>query len=288
MSKSKRVLLTGSSAGFGFDTAKALAERGHTVYATMRGTSGKNSDKAQSIAAWAEQGGHSLHVLELDVTSDASVQKAVSRAIELGGIDVVINNAGVGTWGIDEGFTIEQAKQVFDINVFGVMRLNHAVLPHLREAGKGLIIYLSSGLGRIIFPFMSIYTGSKFALEAFAESTSYELAPLGIQSVIVQPGAYGTTFLENSVHPKHDVTGTYGQTAEMFRRFATNFEARAKAGALGDPSEVVEALVEEVERTGGDRPLRRTVGKDVKEGVSAINQTCDQVQKHLFEAVGLK
>ena len=288
MSKSKHIFITGASAGFGFEATKALAEKGHTVYATMRGVAGKNADKAEALEKWAKDGGHSLHVLELDVTDDASVDKAVAAAMEKGGIDVLINNAGVGTWGIDEGYTVDQAQQVFDINVFGVMRLNHAVVPHFRKAGKGLVIYISSGLGRIVFPFMAVYTASKFAVEGFAESTSYELAPLGIQSVIVQPGAYGTTFLANSIHPENDVASTYGPTAKMFEAFGSGFEDRAKSGGLGDPSEVVQALVEEVERPAGDRNLRRTVGQDVAEPVSAINKTCDQVQGQLLSAFGLK
>lgn len=288
MSNSKRVLITGASAGFGSEAAKALAGKGHTVYAAMRGVSGKNAEKANALTAWAKEGGHTIHVLELDVTDDSSVNKAVAAAVDQGGIDVLVNNAGTGTWGIDEGYTVEQAQQIFDINLFGVMRLNRAVVPHFRSAGKGLIVYVSSGLGRIVFPFMAIYTASKFALEGFAESTSYELAPLGIQSVIVQPGAYGTTFLANSMHPRNDVTGTYGPTAQMFEAFGSGFEERAKSGGLGDPSEVVQALVEEVERPAGERPLRRTVGQDVQEPVSAINQTCEQVQRHLLSAFGLK
>jgi NAD(P)-dependent dehydrogenase (short-subunit alcohol dehydrogenase family) len=189
MSEKKRVFITGASAGFGRDTVKALAEKGHTVYATMRGIAGKNAPAANDLKARAKAGGHALHVLELDVTDGASVTKAVEAAVEAGGIDVVIHNAGVGNWGIDEGFTLDQARGIFDINVFGPMRVNHAVLPHLRAAGRGLILYVSSGLGRIVFPFLGIYTGSKFALEGYAESTSYELSPLGIQTVIVEPGA---------------------------------------------------------------------------------------------------
>lgn len=288
MSQKKRIFITGASAGFGFDTSKALAERGHTVYATMRGVAGKNAEKAKALSSWAEEGGHDVHVLETDVTSDASVQKGVSAAIEKGGIDVVFNNAGVGTWGIDEGFSIEQGKQIFDINVHGVMRVTHATLPHLREKRAGLVIYISSGLGRIVFPFMGIYGASKFAVEGYAESLSYELAPLGIQSVIVQPGAYGTTFLQNSMHPKSDMLGTYGPTSKMFHGFSSAFEERAKAGHLGDPKDVVLALVEEVEREGHDRALRRPVGHDTMGPVSAINQTCDQVQTELLKMFGLK
>lgn len=288
MGSSKHVFITGASAGFGHAAARALAERGHTVYATMRGRTGKNADKAEALERWAHEGGHSVHVIELDVTDLASVQRAVAEAVDKGGIDVLINNAGVGTWGIDEGYTIEQAQQVFDVNLFGVMRANHAVVPHFRRAGKGLIITISSGLGRLVFPFMAIYTASKFAIEGFAESVSHELAPLGIESVILQPGAYGTTFLANSMHPESDVSSAYGPTAEMFEAFGSGFEERARSGQLGDPNDVVQALVEEVERPAGARSLRRPVGQDVAEPVTAINQVCDQVQDGLLRAFGLR
>lgn len=287
MNNAKRVLITGASAGFGFDVVKALAQKGHTVYATMRGVTGKNAAKAEALRSWAAEQGRRVHVLELDVTDQSSVEKAVSQAVALGGIDVLINNAGVGTWGIDEAFSIEQAQQIFDINVFGVMRMNHAVMPHFRASGKGLVIYISSGLGRIVFPFMGIYGASKFAVEGYAESAHYELSPLGIQSVIVEPGAYGTTFLTNSLFPQRDISAEYGQTTEIFKAFGGAFEERAKAGGLGDPSEVVAALVEEVEREG-ERPLRRPVGRDVEQGVTAINATCQGIQDYLAGAFGFK
>jgi len=288
MSDQKRVLITGASAGFGYDTAKALAERGHVVFATMRDVAGKNAAKAQALADWAADGGHPLRVLELDVTDGPSVDGAVTAAMQQGGIDVLINNAGVGNWGIDEGYSVEQARRIFDVNLFGVMRVNRAVVPHLRGNGGGLIVYVSSGLGRIVFPFMAAYTSTKFALEGYAESTSYELAPLGVESVIVQPGAYGTTFLGNTLEPRDDVKGVYGETAGMFDAFAAGFAARAQAGELGDPAEVVATLVEEVERPAGDRPLRRPVGADVADPVATINQTCHEVQDHLMGAFGLK
>ena len=288
MSERKRVFITGTSAGFGFETTKALAARGHVVFATMRDRAGKNAGKARELESWAKAADHAVHVLDVDVTDDASINRGVAAAIERGGIDVVINNAGAGTWGIDEGFTVEQARRVFDLNVLGPIRVNRAVVPQFRQAGKGLLVYISSGLGRIVFPFMAIYTSSKFALEGYAESTSYELAPLGIQSVIVQPGAYGTTFLTNSLHPERDVVSTYGPTAKIYEAFATGFEQRAQSGGLGDPAEVVAALVEEVERPAGDRPLRRTVGRDVADPVTAINRSCDQVQDQLLRAFGIR
>jgi NAD(P)-dependent dehydrogenase (short-subunit alcohol dehydrogenase family) len=288
MSDTKRVLITGASAGFGYSAVKALAERGHTVYATMRNVSGKNADKAKELQGWAKDGGYSLHVLELDVCDDASVSSAVTSATANGGIDVLINNAGVGNFGLDEGFSIDQAKQTFETNLFGVMRVNKAVVPHMRKAGSGVIIYISSGVGRLALPFMAPYVASKFAIEGYAEGTSYELAPLGIETVIVQPGAYGTSFFTSVVPPAKDFSGEYGPVADMFAGFAGAFEEMAKAGKMGDPSEIANALVEEVERSDGNRPLRRPVGDDMKDAVSVINQTCEQVQNNVLTAFGLK
>jgi NAD(P)-dependent dehydrogenase (short-subunit alcohol dehydrogenase family) len=288
MTSSKRIFITGASAGFGFDTAKALASAGHTVFATMRDPSKKNAEKAEALRSFAKDTRGKIKVIELDVTNQDKVDKAVATAFAEGGVDVLINNAGVGTFGIDEGFTVEQAERLLDTNLFGVMRVNRAVVPHFRKEGKGLIIYLSSGLGRLVLPFMAIYTASKFAVEGYAESVSIELSPLGIQTVIIQPGAFGTTFTPNCVTPKTDLSSVYGPSAQIFQAFGKGFEERIKSGGIGDPKEVVQALVEEVERPAGDRPLRRTVGRDVQEPVGAINQTCAQVQGHLFKAFGLQ
>lgn len=288
MQSSKRVFITGTSAGFGFDTAQALSAAGHTVFATMREASGKNAQQALALKTFAKDKPGKLTVIELDVTNQASVDKAVETAVASGGIDVLINNAGVGTMGIDEGFTVEQAQRLLDINLFGVMRVNRAVVPHFRKQGKGLVIYLSSGLGRLALPFMAIYTASKFAVEGYAESVSIELAPLGIQTVIVQPGAFGTSFTPNCVTPKTDLSNVYGPTTQMLQSFSKGFEERMKSGGVGNPKDVIQTLVEEVERTDGTRPLRRTVGRDVQEAVGAINQTCSQVQDHLLKAFGLR
>ncbi len=285
---SKRVFITGASAGFGYDTARALAERGHTVYATMRNVDSKNAPKAEALRAWAEGGGHNLHVLELDVTDDESVRSAVGQALELGGIDVLINNAGVGCGGVQETFTIEQVQALFDVNVFGVLRVNRAVLPHLRSKGAGRVVFISSGLGRIVLPFFGPYTATKYAVEALGQTTHYELEPLGIKTVIVQPGAYGTTFMENCMLAAD--TGRlpgYGPVGGMLEAFVGGFAERAQAGGLPDPAEVVQALIKVTEAPDEELPLRLPVGQDVSEGVAAINGVSDQIQGHVLAAFGL-
>lgn len=285
----KRIFITGASTGFGHDAAKALAARGHTVYATMRGVAGKNAEPAKGLTEWAAAEGKALHVLECDVSDQAAVDAAVGRAISDGGLDVVMNNAGVGNWGIDEGFAVEQAQQLFNVNLFGVMRVNRAALPHFRDKGAGLLMYISSGLGRILFPFLAVYNASKHALEGYAETVAYETRPLGISSLIVQPGAFGTPFLMNAMQPANDKTGTYGPVDDMFKAFGGGFEEQAKSGQLGDPQVLVDALVEETERDAGpERPLRRVVGDDVAEPVGAINAVAEQMQTALFEAFGLQ
>jgi NAD(P)-dependent dehydrogenase (short-subunit alcohol dehydrogenase family) len=288
MGNSKKILITGASAGFGFNATKALAERGHTVYATMRDMEGKNAGKAKALTDWAKQGGHDVHVLELDVTKESSVNRAVAQAVENGGIDVLINNAGVGVMGLQEAFTLDQVEKLFEVNVFGVLRTNRSVLPHFRKNGAGRIVYISSGLGRLVLPFLGPYTATKFAIEALAQTASYELEPLGIRSVIVQPGAYGTTFMQNSIMAGDDQrTGEYGPMLGRMEAFGKGFEERAKAGQIGDPREVVNALVEVVEAADSDLPSRRPVGADISEPVSALNQLSEQIHDRIYKAFGL-
>lgn len=290
MAESLRVLITGASSGFGLGAAKALAERGHRVFAGMRGTKGKNERVASELRAWSKTSGKALEVVELDVTDEASVSAAVSSVVgAAGGVDVLLNNAGVGTWGLQEAFTADQIKAMFDVNVFGMLRMNRAVLPAMRKAGKGYIVYVSSGLGRIQFPFLGPYTASKHAVEAIAESASYELGPQGIETTILQPGAYGTSFLGNSIHPA-DAAMIDGQpkAKAMFEGFAKGFEERAKSGQLGNPQEIIDAMVSLVEAAPGTRPLRRTVGQDVAGPVTAINEVCATVQNQLLTHMGLR
>lgn len=284
MSDRRNIFITGASSGFGRDTALALAGRGHTVFATMRGVEGKNAETAADMLRLAAENGWSLHVLDLDVTQEGSVNAAVERAISLaGGIDVVINNAGLGTFGVEEAFTIEQVQQVFDVNVFGVMRVNRAVLPHMRERGNGHIIYISSGLGRFVFPFVGPYAGTKFALEAIAESSSYELAYEGIDTTIVQPGAFGTEFGDNMLQAGDtERLENYGPARQAFAAMAEAFARNERQ----DPQVVVDALVELSETKPGSRPLRRPVGEDVVPVCTPINEMMAQVQTDIMAHFG--
>lgn len=284
----RRVLVTGTSSGFGHGTAQALAARGHTVYATLRDVEGKNREVAQGLRAFAERGRHALHVIELDVTQDDSVAAAVERALQLGGgIDTVINNAGTGTFGLYETYTPAQFSALLEVNVVGSFRVARAVLPHLREVRGGHLVFLSSTLGRIVLPFMGPYTPTKFAVEAMADGFAIELRPLGIDVTLVQPGAYGTNFAAASVRPAEPGRlDQYGPVKDGFLAFGRAFSEMIESGRIGDPREVYDALVGLVEQAPGERPLRLTLDGQLGSAVEAINQTCAQVQENVLAGMG--
>jgi NAD(P)-dependent dehydrogenase (short-subunit alcohol dehydrogenase family) len=279
----RRVLITGTSSGFGLGAAQALAERGHTVYASMRGVDGKNRETAQTLRDFANKGGHALHVIELDVTDDASVQSGVGRAFELGGgIDTLINNAGVGAFGIAEAFTTEQVAAMFDVNVVGSFRMTRTVLPLMRAAKAGHVVFLSSTLGRIMLPFMTPYVATKFAVEGMVEGFAFELGPLGIDVTMIQPGVYGTGFMAHSVQAADAArTEQYGLVKD-----GKAFQEMVAAGRIGDPREIFETFVRVVELPKGERPLRVTVDSQLGQSVAAINQTCAQVQEGVLAGMG--
>src|SRR5215467_2650403 len=153
----KTILITGTSTGFGRDTAETLARAGHTVFASMRDPQVKNREHAETLRK------QRIKVIELDVSIDASVDQAVKEVLaHVGRIDVLINNAGIALAGVTEAFTPDQAKIVFNTNVVGLLRTTRAVLPAMRKQREGLIINIGSILGRVTFPFFGIYGASKF------------------------------------------------------------------------------------------------------------------------------
>lgn len=182
------ILVTGASTGLGREMALHLAERGFTVYATMRDTR-----DAESLLIDAANRNVRLKVLALDVTDATSIQNAVdSIVMETGTIYGVINNAGIGLRGYFEDLDDVEIRRMFDANVFGVMSVTRAVLPHMRKARRGRILFISSVGGRIGSLGVSTYCSSKFALEGFGESLFMELTPLGIQVSLIEPGIIKT------------------------------------------------------------------------------------------------
>src|SRR2546421_7285036 len=201
---SKTILITGTSSGFGRDTAETLHRAGHTVYASMRAAQGKNREAADALRKLG------VKTVELDVSDDASVEAGVKTVLtEAGKIDVLVNNAGIASAGVTEAFTTEQAKAIFDTNVTGLLRVTLAVLPSMPQQHDGLIINIGSILGRVTFPFIGIYGASKFAVEALTDSLRYEVSQLGVEVVAVQPSGDPTNFFAHIPTP----AGTEGTQA---------------------------------------------------------------------------
>lgn len=283
MDSKQVVLVTGASTGFGRLIAETLARHGHTVFATMRDPSGRNAANASDIRDLAKRESLHLHVLELDVADEASVERAVRAAVDHAGrIDVVINNAGYVVVGLTEAVTLEQARQIMDTNFLGCVRVNRAVLPYMRQQQSGLLLHISSGAGRLVLPAYGLYCASKFAMEALAEAYHYELAGQGIESSIVEPGPYQTPVFNNTVIAADaSRTETYGAV----NRVAAKVSAALTASA-GNPQDVADAVLSIVETPAGRRQLRYSVSPTGM-GSDQINAVSAQIQAKLIDAFGL-
>ena len=283
----KVVLITGASSGFGRLTALTLARQGHIVFASMRDATGRNAPAHTALREVAEREGLLLDVVALDVTDEASVSRAVDEVVErAGAIDVLVNNAGVVSMGFGEAFTTESAQRLFDVNVFGVLRATRAVLPHMRRQREGLVVSISSGVGRIVMPFMGLYSASKFAVEALAESTRMELESLGIDSVIVEPGAFPTPIFDKIGTPDDpERLADYGPLAEAPQQMAAAL-GEATEGMAADPQSVADAVAALVATPRGQRPLRTLVGEDVQ-GIQPLNDVAAEVQSAFLAQLGM-
>lgn len=286
---SKTIVITGTSTGFGKLTAKTLAQQGFRVIATMRSVDGRNKPLADELRAWAIAEGKLLDIVELDVTSDDSVASAAKHIDQkYGAVDVVVNNAGVYNSGITESYSIGDFKNMYEVNVFGSLRVVHAFLPGMRRNGKGLFIQVSSIMGRFVIPFNSAYTSSKWAIEAIAESLRYELAPLGIDSVIVQPGAFKTELFHKVVAPtNHSVINQYAPTAKHIDTFANSFNQMMSGDIANQPQHVADAILQLINTPAGVRPVRVTVDKLMTGLAESVNDTQLKVQEGLLSNLGL-
>jgi NAD(P)-dependent dehydrogenase (short-subunit alcohol dehydrogenase family) len=277
------VLITGASSGFGRLIAETLARKKFQVFATMRSVHARNAASAREIAELAERESLSLETLELDVTDDASVERAVSEvAAECGRIDVLVNNAGYGIMDLTESVTLAQAQRQFDTNFFGVLRMNRAVLPIMKRQGSGLLLHVSSGGGRLAIPGMGLYCASKFAMEALAEVYRYELASQGIDSVVIEPGAYATPILEKLERGEDPGRKTgYGEMAQVPENL------KAKIGSSrANPQEIADFVLQIIDTPAGQRQLRYRVGPGGP-GVQRINALTDEIQGQMLEAFGV-
>ena len=272
----KVVLITGASTGFGNEAALRFARRGHHVFATMRDAQGRNAQSRGELERVAKAEKLKLEVLELDVTNDDSVARAVDAALrQADRLDVVVNNAGYAGIGITEAYTVEQFQQMFDVNVFGVVRVNRAVLPAMRRQGDGLLIHVSSGAGRVAVPAMGAYCASKFALEALADTYRYELRPFGIDSVVVEPGIYKTPIFDRLAAPAdRDRVAAYGKT-DFAERVLGVFQFVSGAPDNPGSTEVADALVRLAEMNATERPFRTVVSAAIQPLLEPYNAAAE-------------
>jgi NAD(P)-dependent dehydrogenase (short-subunit alcohol dehydrogenase family) len=283
MNMTKKILITGASGGFGKLTVLTLLQKGHQVAASMRDINGKNKNVADELETAGAK------IIEIDVTDDTSVTNGVKKAItDLGGLDVLINNAGMGVLGMQEFFTPTDFQKVFDINVFGVQRMNRAVVPYFREKKDGLIIYTSSLLGRIALPFYGAYQASKWALEALAENYRVELSGFGIENCIIEPGGYPTAFSDNLLRPsdKSREMG-YGDFAKVPEAALQNFENVLKNNPQQDPQKVADAFAELIEKPKGNKPFRTAVDFiGMADLIQKYNEHLEQIMTGLYTNFG--
>ncbi len=279
----KVILITGTSSGFGKLTAQTMAKDGHKVYASMRDVDGKNSEVAKEL-----ENLDNVNVLELDVTSEESVNNAVKTIIDKEGkLDVVVNNAGTGQLGITEAFTIEQTKKVFDVNTLGSLRVIRAVLPQMRNQKSGLIIQISSVVGRIVMPYFGAYIASKFAVEAFAQTFNMELAPLGIESVIIEPGGYLTDFFNKIMMPGDEkILAEYGEMAKAPEQMMESMGEMFKGPDAPKPQYIADAVKKLIDMEAGKRPLRTVVDVMTGQITEELNKASDKAQAEMMKAFG--
>lgn len=283
----KTIVITGAGSGFGRRMAETLSRAGHTVFATMRHPGDRNAVAAAELREWAAEHEGRVEVVELDVASDDSVSRAAATILERAEtVDVVINNAGVTMLGVAEAGNAADFHRVFDVNVFGVVRVVNAFLPAMRRLGDGLLVTVSSLMGRVTIPFAAAYTASKWAVEGLAQTYRYELAPLGIDSVIVEPGAYATGIIPKALRPANpNVADAYGAVEKYIKRTGEAFQEMLSAEP--DPQDVADATLRIIDTPRGQRPLRVVVDPWMGDAARALNDANDDIQRAVLERMGL-
>ncbi len=289
MSQKYIILITGAATGIGQLSAHSLAEAGHTVYASMRAINGRNADRAEHEREYARAQGVDLRVIELDVASQESVDQAVQVILkEQGRIDIVLHNAGHLVIGYTEAFTAEEIEHLFSTNALGVVRVNRAVLPHMRERGEGLLLYTGSTTSVVVPPFMGPYVASKMAMDGLAQTTAYEVSQFGIETCIVMPGAFtqGTEHFPDASRPVDTATtASYGRLDGMVAHYEEATNGLFAPGVDAHPQTVADEIVRIVGLPAGTRPFRSVV--DFTQGhVEEANALLWKLQKDFLERMG--
>ena len=284
------IVITGASSGFGRLMANALAASGHTVYASMRGLSGRNAAQSAEVAAYAREHGVDLRTVELDVQSEASALSAIATIVaEHGRLDVLIHNAGHMVWGPSEAFMPEQLAQLYDVNVLGAQRVNRAALPHMRKAQRGLLVWIgSSSAAGGVPPMLGPYFAAKAGMDALAVCYARELAPFGIETSIVVPGAFtkGTNHFAHAGSPSDKA-----RAAEYEAGLSPGFaDAMLKALAEtvpddADPRLVADAVVKVINAPFGERPFRVVIDP-ASDGSAVSYAVIDRVREEFLHRVG--
>ncbi len=266
----KTIFITGASSGLGKAAAILFANKGWKVIATMRKP--ENEADLSQIA--------NIRVLPLDVTNLEQTQSTAQEVIATGGVDVVFNNAGYGLVGPLEGTTDEQIVQEINTNLLGVIRVTQAFIPHFREKKSGLFISTTSIGGLVAFPFNSIYHATKWALEGWSESMSFELSKFGIGIKTVSPGGITTDFAGRSlVMTQHEAYD------ELVAKVLSAFNDSNNSGNYSTPEQIAEVVYEAA--TDGKTQLRYVAGADAKAAYNQRLQVGDEqfragVEKRFF------
>lgn len=285
------ILVTGASSGFGLMTAKALAEAGHTVYASMRGVTRNNAARAAELDTWSRVHGTDLRTVELDVQDEASVKAAVAEVLaETGALDVVVHNAGHMVYGPAEAFSPDQLMQQYDVNVLGTQRLNQAALPHMRGKRRGLLVWIGSSSTRGgTPPYLGPYFAAKAAMDALAVCYASELARWGIETTIIVPGSFttGTNHFANAGKPSDEAVA---KEYENGPNRGMSDQALKGLGELSpmdaDPDDVGRAVVRVVDTPFGKRPFRVHIDP-AQDGAEVVNAVADRMREELLKAIGL-
>ena len=280
----KVILITGTNSGFGWLAANSCAALGHKVYATMRDTKGRNADKAKALVQQAN-----IEVLDVEVTNGKSVTDAVATIIKKEGrIDVVVNNAGIYATGITETFTEEDVDKVMDVDVKGPWRTIRAVLPQMRKQGEGLIINISSVAGRFSFPFQTVYNVAKFAVEGLTEGLHFEVRPLGVDVVMIQPGAFPTDIFGKIVTGSDaTVIAGYGDLAKVPEQIGAGVGQMFEA-LKPNPQLVADAIVKLINTPTGKRPLRTVVDPATGNFAEIANKHVKKQYENFLTAFGMQ
>jgi NAD(P)-dependent dehydrogenase (short-subunit alcohol dehydrogenase family) len=285
------IVITGGSSGFGARAARALANTGHTVYASMREITTRNAAQVEAAKKYASDNNVDLRTVELDVASQESADKAIQQIVaDNGRLDVVIHNAGHMVFGPAEAFTPEQLAHLYDVNVLSTQRVNRAALPQLRKQKKGLVVWVSSSSSAGgTPPYLAPYFAAKAAMDSLAVVYARELTRWGIETSIIVPGAFtgGTNHFANSGRPEDQArvaeyeAGPYrGFGDQVMRGFASVVPPDADVSAVAD------AIVKVVDTPFGKRPFRVHIDP-TEDGAEVVNTVSDRVRAEFLRRIGL-